>query len=213
MKQLFKTIGIIIQVLFLASHLHSQSAEIIEMETEKTYKYISYHENGQIEKEVGFYSKKPYKSVVEFETKLKNYKIKEHGAKKEFYPNGQLKEIVVYKKGKVIEFAKHYFEDGEEFSVVTDELPVFQFSMEEQNLWFANRIKEIEGKYSLSLDGNGFIALEINRDGIVKSIKIPKKFAENEKYLLEIGEQIKVVAPAIKNGQPIGTKFGFRVQL
>jgi len=213
MKKSIQKITLSIFILLISFYSYSQNSEIIELEDDKTYKYISYHDNGQIEKEIGFYAKKPYKSIEEFEAKLKEYKIKEHGAKKEFYVSGQLKEIVIYQKGKVIEYAKNYFEDGEQFYVVTDERPIFQFSVDEQNIWFANRIKDIEDKYGVNLEGTGFIALEINKDGEIKSIKIPSKFAKNEKYLLEIGEQIKVIKPAIKNGNFVGTKFGFRVQM
>mgnify|MGYP000447736088 CR=1 FL=1 len=213
MKETFKTLGISVILLFLTSCAFSQNSKIVEFEEDKTYNYISFHENGQVKKEIGFCAKKPYKSVEDFEAKLKEYKIKEHGAKKEFYSNGQLKEIVVYKKGKVIEYAKHYFEDGEEFSVGTETKPEFQFNMNDQNLWFANRIAEIENKYEIDLQGNGIIALSISGNGSIKDIKVRVENEANEKYLIEIGEQIEVKKPANKDGRDIGTKFAFKIQM
>lgn len=213
MKETIKTIAIICSLILFSNYTFSQKAEIISLAEDRTYQYISYHENGQIEKEIGFYAKKPYSSIEEFETELKDYAIKEHGPKKEFYSNGQLKEIVVYKKGKVIEYAKTYFEDGEQYAVHTDELVAFQFSISERDLWFASKIKEVEEKYGINLDGNGIIALDIAQDGSIKSIIAKGNSKEDKKYLIEIGEQIKVVKPAIKDGQNIATKFAFKIDL
>lgn len=94
MNQIIKA-AISIAIFLFATSALCQNSEIVELTEAKTYKYVSYHENGQIKNEIGFYAKKPYKSIEEFESKLKEYKIKEHGEKKEFYSNGQLKEIVV----------------------------------------------------------------------------------------------------------------------
>lgn len=192
---------------------NSQSSEIIELNEKNAYQYKSYYEDGKIKSIVGFYSKKPYSSVEMFEAKLKDYKVKYHGERKEFYQNGQLKEIVVYNKGKVKEFAKHYFEDGEEFSVGTETKPEFQFNIQEQNIWFNKKIKEIEAKYKIDLKGNGLIALEISKDGTIKTVKARTASENQKKYLIEIGEQIKVTKPAMKNGEAIGTRFAFRIEM
>lgn len=212
MNTIIKT-AISIAIFLFATSALCQNSEIVELTEAKTYKYVSYHDNGQIKNEIGFYAKKPYKSIEEFESKLKEYKIKEHGEKKEFYSSGQLKEIVVYKKGKVIEYAKTYFEDGEQFLVTTDELAVFQFSLDEHQLWLAKRVEEVESKYGIKLKGNGIIALEISENGTIKSVKARTKDEDQKKYLIEIGEQIKVIKPAMKDGQNIGTKFAFKLQL
>ena len=213
MKKTLITAGITIVLIVLTQFSYGQNSKIVELPEDKTYKYISYHENGQIEKEIGFYAKKPYKSIQEFESKLKDYKIKRHGPKKEFYPNGQLKEIVVYQKGKVVEFAKNYFEDGELFSATTDELVEFQFKMNEQNLWFARKIQEVEEKNGVNLEGKGMIVLEISHDGTIKSVKARASKEENKKFLIEIGEQIEITKPAVKDGKNIGTRFSFKLQL
>jgi antitoxin component YwqK of YwqJK toxin-antitoxin module len=205
--------GLIIFQLLLLNSINAQKAEIVDLPESKVYKYVSYFENGQIEKEIGFYAKKPYKSIEEFESKLKDYKIKNHGERKEFYSNGQLKEIVVYKNGKVIEFMKQYFEDGEEFSVGKETKPKFQFESNEQNQWFAERINEIESKYGVNLEGDGLIALFISGDGSIKDIKVRTNEESHEKYLIEIGKQIKVTKPANKDGKDIGTKFAFKIQM
>jgi len=208
-----KIIGLHISLILFANYCFSQQSEIKALAEDKAYQYLSYYENGQIEKQIGFFAKQPYQSIEEFEVKLKDYKIKEHGASKEFYPSGQLKKIVVYKKGKVIEYAKHYFEDGEQFSVPADELAEFQFTMEEQDVWFARKIKDVEQKYGITLEGKGIIALDISYDGTIKAIQAKGDSEEDKKYLIEIGEQIKVVQPALKDGKPIGTKFAFRIEL
>ncbi|MBK9016751.1 MAG: hypothetical protein IPM82_23225 [Saprospiraceae bacterium] len=161
-------------------------------------------EDGSIKSIVWFYAKKPYPSVDQFEAKLKDYKVKYHGEQKEHYQNGQLKEIVVYDKGKVIEFAKHYFEDGEEYAVSTDVLPEFQFDIQQQNIWLSQKIQEIEEKYKINLQGNAIIVLEIGKDGAIKSVKVRASDEAQKKYLMEIGEQIGVKKPAKKNGQDIG---------
>ena len=98
----------------------------------------------------------------------------------------EIKEIVVYKKGKVIEFMKQYFEDGEEFSVPTDEMPEFQFDVQKQNIWFAKKIKEIESKYNIELEGKAIIALEISKDGIIKTVKVKTADETQKEYLMEI---------------------------
>lgn len=144
---------------------------------------------------------------------MKEYKVKYHGERKEFYQSGQLKEIVVYKKGKVVQFMKQYFEDGEEFSVGTETKPEFQFAIEEQNLWLNKKIKEIEAKYEINLEGKGLIVLEISKDGTIKTVKAKTADETQKKYLIEIGEQIKVTKPAIKDGQAIGTRFAFRIEM
>lgn len=190
-----------------------QSSEIVELDEKNTYQYKSYYEDGNIKSVVGFYAKKPYSSVEIFEAKLKEYKVKYHGERKEFYQSGQLKEIVVYEKGKVVQFMKQYFEDGEEFSVGTETKPEFQFAIEEQNLWFNKKIKEIEAKYEINLEGKGLIALEISKDGTIKTVKAKTADETQKKYLIEIGEQIKVTKPAIKDGQAIGTRFAFRIEM
>ena len=192
---------------------NSQSSEIIKLDEKKAYQYKSYYEDGSIKSIVGFYAKNPYSSVEVFEAKLKDYKIKEHGEQKEFYKNGQLKEIVVYRKGKVVEFAKNYFEDGEEYSVANIEMPKFQFDAQQYQTWFNNRIQEVEKKNKVNLEGKGLIALNISKDGKIKSIKVRAPDDTQKKYLLEIAEQIKVTKPAKKDGQDIGTKFAFRIQL
>lgn len=191
----------------------SQSSEIIKLDEKKAYKYKSYYEDGRIKSIIGFYANKPYSSVEEFESKLNDYKIKEHGEQKEFYKNGQLKEIAVYKKGKVVEYAKNYFEDGEEFSVGNTEIPIFHFDIQKQNLWFDNKIQEIEKRDNVNLEGKGLIVLYISKNGKIKSIKLRGPDDNQEKYLLEIAEQIKVIKPAKKDGQDIGTKFAFKIQL
>ena len=149
----------------------SQSSEIVELDEKNAYQYKSYYVDGSIKSVVGFYEKKPYLSVDTFEAKLKEYKVTYHGERKEFYQSGQLKEIVVYEKGKVIQFMKQYFEDGEEFSVETETKPEFQFDIEEQNIWFNKKIKEIEAKYEIDLEGKGLIAIEISKDGTIKTVK------------------------------------------
>ncbi len=191
----------------------SQSSEIIMLDEKNAYQYKSYYEDGSVKSIVGFYAKKPYSSVELFEEKLKDYKVEYHGERKEFYQSGQLKEIVVYRKGKVTEYAKHYFEDGEEFSVGTETKPEFQFDIQQQNIWFNERIIEIESKYQINLEGNGLIALEISKDGTIKSIKVRAPDETQKEYLLEIGKQIEVVKPAMKNGQAIGTRFAFRIEM
>lgn len=203
----------LIAFILISSIGNGQSSEIIELDDKNAYQYKSYHEDGSVKTIVGFYAKKPYPSIEEFEEKLKKHKIKYHGDRKEFYESGQLKEIVVYEKGKVIEFAKHYFEDGEEYAVSTDEMPEFQFDIQQQNIWFAERIKEIESKYQVNLEGQGIIALEIGKDGTIKSVKVRVPDETQKKYLLEIGNQIEVKKPAKKNGQDIGTRFAFRIDL
>lgn len=202
-----------ITLIFFSTIANSQSSEIIKLDEKNAYQYKSYYEDGSIKSIVGFYAKKPFSSVELFEAKLKDYKIKYHGERKEFYQNGQLKEIVIYKKGKVIEFMKQYFEDGEEFSVPTDEVPEFQFDIQRQNIWFAKKIKEIESKYNIELEGKAIIALEISKDGIIKTVKVKTADETQKEYLMEIGNQIEVKKPAKKNGEDIGTKFAFRIEL
>lgn len=192
---------------------NSQSSEIIKLDEKNSYQYESFYEDGSVKSIVGFYAKKPYLSIEIFEEKLEDYKVKYHGEQKEFYPNGQLKEIVVYQKGKVTEYMKQYFEDGEEFAVPTDEMPKFQFDLQEQNVWFNERVQEIESKYDINLEGDGLIALEISGDGTIKAVKVRAPIEDQEKYLLEIGNQIEVVEAAQKNGLNIGTRFGFRIEL
>lgn len=191
----------------------TQSSEIIELDQKNSYQYRNYYKDGNLKSIVEFYAKKPYSSIESFESNLKKYKIKYHGERKEFYENGQLKEIVVYKKGKVVEFMKQYFEDGEEFSVGSEQKPEFQFNLQQQNTWFSNKIKEIETKYKINLEGSGIIVLFISKDGTIKSIKVKIADENLKKYLIEIGEQIKVTKPASKNGQNIGTKFAFKIEL
>ena len=191
----------------------SQASEITKLDEKNAYQYKNYYEEGGVKSIVGFYAKKPYESIEAFEAKLKKYKVKYHGERKEFYQNGQLKEIVVYEKGKVIQFMKQYFEDGEEYSVPTDMMPEFQFPVQQQNIWFSKKILEIESKYNVQLEGNGVIVLEISKDGTVKSIKVRAPDETQKKYLLEIGNQIEVKKPAKKNGQDIGTRFAFRIEL
>lgn len=192
---------------------YNQSSEIVKLDEQNAYEYRTYYEDGSTKSIVGFYAKKPYPTVESFEAKLKKYKVKFHGDQKEFYPSGQLKEVVVYKKGKVIEFAKHYFEDGEEFAVPPDEIPEFQFDIQEQQVWLSQKIQAIEKKYDVDLQGRGTIALEIGSTGAIKNIKVSSPNESLEKYLLEIGEQIEVTKPAKKNGQNIGTRFAFRLEL
>lgn len=190
-----------------------QSSEIVKLNEKNAYQYKNYYEDGSIKAVIGFYSKNPYSSVEIFEAELKDYKVKYHGERKEYYQSGQLKEIVVYKKGKVVQFMKQYFEDGEEFSVGTETKPEFQFDIKEQNTWFHKKIKDIEEKYEVNLEGKGLIVLEISKDGTIKTVKAKTDDETQEKYLIEIGKQIKVIKPAIKNGQPIGTRFAFRIEL
>jgi len=57
------------------------------------------------------------------------------------------------------------------------------------------------------------IVLEIGKDRTLKGIKVRTSDATQEKYLLEIAEQIEVKKSAKKNGQNIGTRFAFRVEL
>ncbi len=203
----------LVALVLISTMAISQTSEIIKLDEKNAYQYKSYYEDGSVKSIVGFYAKKPYESVEAFEARLKEYKVKYHGERKEFYQNGQLKEIVVYEKDKVIEFAKHYFEDGEEYAVSTDEKPEFQFDMQQQNIWFSKKIQEIESKYQVNLEGNGIIALEIGKDGTVKSVKVRAPDETQKKYLLEIGNQIEVKKPAKKNGQDIGTRFAFRIEL
>lgn len=198
---------------FVSISVSGQSSEIEQLAEKNAYRYTSYYSNGNIESIVGFYSRKPYSSIEEFEEDLNGYKVKYHGARKEFYESGQLKEIVVYEKGKVVEFSRTYFEDGEEYDVVTDELPKFQFDVQAQGAWFSKKIKEIESKYGVSLEGQGLIALEISKSGEIKAIFVRVADEAQEKYLREIAEQIQVVEPAKKDGQSIGTRFAFRIQL
>lgn len=192
---------------------NGQSSEIIKLDEKNSYQYKSYYEDGSIESTVGFYVKKPYSSIQEFEAKLKAYKIKYHGERKEFYPSGQLKEIVVYKKGKVKEFMKQYFEDGEEFSVGKEDVPQFNFNLKQSNEWLVERIQEVEKKYQVNINGKVLFTLDISKDGTVKESKVIGPNEVQKKYLLEVVEQIKIVKPAMKNGQAIGTKFFFRVEL
>lgn len=212
MNQKIKFVYLIAFIL-ISTIANSQSSEIVELDEKNAYQYKSYYEDGSIKSVVGFYAKKPYSSVETFEAKLKEYKVKYHGERKEFYQSGQLKEIVVYQKGKVIQFMKQYFEDGEEFSVGTETKPEFQFDIEEQNIWFNKKIKEIESKYEINLEGKGLIALEISKDGTIKTVKVKTADESQKKYLIEIGEQIKVTKPAIKDGQAIGTRFAFRIEM
>ncbi|MEP7197900.1 MAG: hypothetical protein ABI851_15385 [Saprospiraceae bacterium] len=183
------------------------------MDEKNAYQYKSYFEDGSVKSIVGFYAKKPYASVAIFEAELKEYKVKYHGERKEFYQNRQLKEIVVYEKGKVIQFIKQYFEDGEEYSIPIEVMPEFQFLLHQQNIWFSQKIQEIESKYNVQLEGNGLIALDISKDGTVKSVKVKAPDETQKKYLLEIGNQIEVKKPAKKNGQFIGTRFAFKIEL
>jgi antitoxin component YwqK of YwqJK toxin-antitoxin module len=192
--------------------VNGQVSEIIKLDEKNAYQYKSYYEDGSIKSVVGFYTKRPYSSVEEFEEKLKRYKVRRHGARKEYYPNGQLKEIVIYRKGRVVETMKTYFEDGEEYSVVTDELPKFQFDFNDRDNWIQSRINELELKYDIRLDLQGMIVLEIRKDGTIKSLNVRAADKSNEKYLLEIGNQIEVLEPAKKNGQNIGTRFAFRFE-
>lgn len=211
--KLTKTIRMIVVFMVIANHCFGQTSEIIKLDEGRAYKYVSYYENGQIENEVGFYAKKPFKSVEAFEGKLKDYKIKNHGTQKTFYPNGQLKEVVVYDKGKVIETAKTYFEDGEQYFITTaEQSPVFQFEMDEYPVWLSDRVHALEEKYSIDLKGRGFVQLGISKDGSIKSIEVPSRFKENEKYSIEIGEQIEVKKPAHIDGKPVATKFGFLIR-
>jgi len=212
MKRLPKFICFIASIL-ISTIVHGQASEIIKLDEKNAYQYKSFYEDGSIKSVVGFYTKRPYSSIKEFEEELKKYKVKRHGEIKEYYQNGQLKEIVVYRKGKVVEFIRNYFEDGEEYAVATDELPKFQFDLKDKNIWLQSRIKEIELKYNINLDlQGGLIVLEIGRDGTIKSLNARAADKSQEKYLLEIGNQIEVIEPAKKNGQYIGTRFGFRFE-
>jgi len=102
-----------IKIIFLFAFIlvsvmaNAQSSEIIKLDEENAYIYQSYYKNGSIKSIVGFYTRKPYSSVEEFEGELKKYKIKYHGERKDYYESGKLQELVVYKKGKVMEFAKN----------------------------------------------------------------------------------------------------------
>lgn len=203
----------LVAFILVSTIANSQLSEIVKLDEEYAYQYKSYYEDGSKKSIVGFYAKNPYSSVEVFESKLKEYKVKYHRESKEFYQNGQLKEIVVYDKGKVIEFAKHYFDDGEEYAVQTDVMPEFQFDIQQQNIWFNKKIQEIESKYQVNLEGIALIVLEIGRDGIIKSVQVRAPDETQEKYLLEIGNQIEVKKPAKKNGQDIGTRFAFRIEL
>lgn len=204
---------LILPIVLLSTIAKSQSSEIIKLEEKNAYEYKSYYENGSIKSLVGFYTDKPYASVEAFEEKLKDYKVKYHGKKAEFYQSGQLKDIVVYDKGKVIELGKHYFEDGEEYAVPTDVFPEFQFDLEQQNVWLSRKVQEIEAKYNVSLEGDGLIVLEISKDGTIKSVKVRAPDKTQEAYLMEIAKQIEVKKAPKKNGQDIGTRFSFRVKL
>jgi len=204
---------IIFIIFFVSTIGYSQTSEIIKLDEKNSYQYKNYYEDGSLESIIGFYAKKPISSIELFEEKLKKYKIKLHGEEKTFYSNGQLKEITIYRKGKVIEYMKQYFDDGEEYAVPTDKIPEFQFNIQEQNIWFNERVKEIESKYKIILEGKGVIALEIRKNGIIKSIKVRAPKKELEKYLLEIGEQIEVKKSAMKDHENIGTRFAFRIEL
>ncbi|MGK0388034.1 MAG: antitoxin component YwqK of YwqJK toxin-antitoxin module [Maribacter sp.] len=197
---------------FISTIVYCQTSEIIQLSEKNSYEYKDYYEDGSIKFSIGFYSKKPYDSVKLFEEELKNYKVKYHGEEKEYYPNGQLKEIVVYKKGKVIQSMKNYFEDGEEYAIFTDKMPKFQFDLQKQNAWLNQKIKEIENKYKVDLQGKGIIALDIGKDRTIKSIKVRTADKAHEKYLMEIGEQIVVKKSAMKNGKNIGTRFAFKME-
>jgi len=150
MNRLLTFLYVIVLILF-SIKANSQSSEIIELDEKNSYQYKSYFEDGSIKSIVGFYTKKPYHSVESFEVQLNKYKVKHHGEQKKYYPNGQLNEIVVYKKGKIIEYMKQYFEDGEEFAVPTDEMPEFQFDIQQQHIWFNQKIQEIENNYEVNL--------------------------------------------------------------
>lgn len=203
----------LIAFILVSAISNGQSSEIVKLDEKHAYQYKCYYEDGSKKSIVGFYATNPYSSVEVFEAKLKEYKVKFHRERKEFYQNGQLKEIVVYDKGKVIEFAKHYFDDGEEYAVLTDVMPEFQFDVQQQNTWFNKKIQEIESKYQVNLEGKALIVLEIGKDGTIKSVKVKAPDETQEKYLLEIGNQIEVKKPAKKNGQDIGTRFAFRIEL
>ncbi|OAV45128.1 hypothetical protein [Lewinella sp. 4G2] len=212
MRQTIQLIYLVILVV-ISMNLNGQSSEIVTLDEKNSYQYKSYYKDGSLKSVIDFYAKKPYSSVETFELKLEAYKIKYHGESKEFYENGQLKEIVVYERGKVIQFMKQYFEDGEELSVHTESLPEFQFIIEKQNIWLNNKIKETEEKYKIDLEGQGVILLEISKDGTIKTVKAKTAIESHRKYLIEIGEQIKVTKPAMKNGEPIGTRFAFRIAM
>ncbi|MCG8327476.1 MAG: hypothetical protein MI974_07315 [Chitinophagales bacterium] len=199
-------------LMFISAIASSQTSEIIELDEKNSYQYKNYYEDGSIKSIVGFYTKKPYSSVESFEADLKKYKVKYHGERKKYYQNGQLKESVVYKKGKVTEFMKQYFEDGEEYSVGTEDMPEFQFDLQQQNIWLSQKVQEIENKSNINLQGNGMIVLEISKDGSIKSVKVRTSDETQEKYLMEIGKQIEVKKPAKKDGQNIGTRFAFKVE-
>jgi len=92
-------------------------------------------------------------------------------------------------------------------------MPEFQFDIHKQSIWFSEKIQEIESKYQINLEGNGRIALEISKNGTIKSVKARTPEESQAKYLLEIGNQIKVKKPAKKNGKEIGTKFAFKIEL
>ncbi|MBA4303503.1 MAG: hypothetical protein C0424_04700 [Sphingobacteriaceae bacterium] len=210
---MYRKITFFIAFILISTTASSQKSEILKLDEKNAYQYKSYYEDGSVKSIVGFYAKKPYTSVESFETKLKEYKVKYNGERKEYYQSGQLKEIVVYEKGKVTQFMKQYFEDGEEYSVPADVMPEFQFPIQQQNIWFGQKIKEIESKYNVQLQGNVVIALDISKDGTIKSLKVHTPDETQKKYLLEIGNQIEVKKPAKKNGQDIGTKFAFRIAL
>ena len=58
------------------------------------------------------------------------------------------------------------------------------------------------------------IRLSISKKGEIKNLEIVKSSDEsNDKYLMEIGNQIQILKPAVKNGQPIGTRFVFKIDL
>ena len=187
-------------------------AEIIPLAEKEAYEYKNYYEDGTLKSSVGFYAKNPFRSVEEFEEKLKDYKIKYHGERRGYYPNGQLKEIVVYKKGEVIEAAKNYFEDGEQCIIVIDTPPKFQFKLEEQDIWFGQQRQKIATKYGVKLEGTFIFTLGFGKTGEIKELEIRRiPNEEHASYYIEIAHQVKVIEPAIKDGQYTGTRFTFRV--
>jgi hypothetical protein len=65
----------------------------------------------------------------------------------------------------------------------------------------------------VNIEGQGVIVLEIIKDGTIKSVKVSAPDESQKKYFLEIGNQIAVKRPAKKNGQNMGTRFAFRIEL
>lgn len=184
--------------------------------------YTNYFKDGKIE--TGTY-KNGEKNLLWSYTNHSNQLIKsifysngkKEGKSQLFYDNGNIKEISIYKSGKIIETQEFDFEgneiieedyQNEEIFTIVEEQPEFPGGMGKMMRYLARKTQYPQAALEMGIQGKVYVSFIIEKDGTISDVNVIRGVHKSlDKEAIRVVKSMPKWTPGIQKGKKVKVKY------